>query len=155
MVFEIGSPDVARAVIDAAETGHLVVSSMRTNDPADTVSRLIAMFPETQQGVIRNQLAAQLRCVVSQQLVDTSEGQVLASEVLTSNERVQEWIIRGEDATVLVEVMKESGFHGMQTFDQSILNHVLGGVVDIDSVLPYVRNPHEVKAKAMSAGVPV
>jgi len=155
MVFEIGSPEVARAVIDAAETGHLVISSMRTNDPADTVSRLIAMFPEAQQGVIRNQLAAQLRCVVSQQLVDTSEGQVLAFEVLTSNERVQEWIIKGESAPVLVEVMKESAFYGMQTFDQSILNHVLGGVIDIDSVLPFVRNPHEVKAKAMSAGVSV
>lgn len=154
MVSEVATPEVASAVIDAAETGHLVISTMRTSDPADTIHRLVSMFPDTQQSVVRGQLAAQLRCVISQQLVESGErGQVLAAEILTNNERVQQWIVGGESAPTLVEVIKDSGFYGMQTFDQSILTHLLGGAVGIDAVLPYVRNPHEVKAKALSAGV--
>jgi twitching motility protein PilT len=156
LVSEVSTPEIAGAVIDAAETRHLVVSSMRTSDPADTVSRLVSMFPESQQRVIRHQLAAQLKCVVSQLLVDSGEaGLVLAAEVLTNNERVQEWIIGGEDSESLISVIKDSGFYGMQTFDQAMLGHVLGGSVKIDSILPFVRNPHELKAKALSAGVAV
>jgi twitching motility protein PilT len=156
LVSEITTPEVARAAIDAAETGHLVVSSMRTSDPADTINRLISMFPESQQAVVRGQLAAQMQAVISQILVDAPQvGKVLACEVLTNNERAQEWIIGREEASFLVEVIKESGFHGMQTFDQALLQHVLGGTVGIDSVVPYVRNIHELKAKAIAAGVSV
>jgi twitching motility protein PilT len=156
LVSEITTSDVASAAIDAAETGHLVVSSMRTNDPADTVNRLISLFPEFQQKVVRNQLATQIKAVISQILVDAGEaGQVLACEVLTMNERAQEWVIGREEESFLVEVIKESGFYGMQTFDQALLNHVLAGSVGIDAVLPYVRNTHELKAKAMAAGMAV
>ena len=157
LVSEITEPDVARAAIDASETGHLVISSMRTSDPADTIHRLISMFPESQQGVIRSQLAAQLKAVISQILVDAGEagGLVLACEILTSSERTQEWIISGDDVSFLVEVMKDGGFHGMQTFDQALLNHVIGGMVKLDKVLPHVRNSHEVKAKAQAAGIAI
>lgn len=156
LVSEISAPEVARAAVDAAETGHLVVSSMRTSDPADTVNRLISMFPQSQSRIVRGQLAAQLQGIVSQLLVDTGgAGQVLACEILTNNERSQEWIIGGQEASQLVEVMKEGGFHGMQTIDQALLEHVLGGGVNIESILPYVRNTHEVKAKAMAAGVSI
>lgn len=154
LVSEITEPDIARAAIDASETGHLVISSMRTSDPADTIQRLISMFPESQNRVIRSQLAAQTRAIVSQILFDAGEsGLVLACEVLTSNERTQEWIMGGDEPSFLVEVIKEGGFHGMQTFDQALLNHVVTGGVKIDAVLPYVRNTHEVKAKAQAAGV--
>jgi twitching motility protein PilT len=154
LVSEITEPDVARAAIDASETGHLVISSMRTSDPADTIQRLISMFPESQHRVIRSQLAAQVKAVISQILFDAGEaGLVLACEVLTSNERTQEWIIGGEEPSFLVEVIKEGGFHGMQTFDQALLDQVVTGGVKIDAVLPYVRNTHEVKAKAQAAGV--
>ena len=155
LISEIADAEVARAAIDAAETGHLVISSMRTSDPADTVSRLISMFPESQQSVVRSQLAAQIQAVISQILVESGQGLVLACEVLTSNERAQEWIIGREDPSFLVEVIKESGFHGMQTFDQAMLNHVIGGSVGIESVLPYVRNTHELKAKALAAGIAI
>jgi twitching motility protein PilT len=154
LVSEITEPDVARAAIDASETGHLVISSMRTSDPADTIQRLISMFPESQHRVIRSQLAAQVKAVISQILFDAGEaGLVLACEVLTTNERTQEWIIGGEEPSFLVEVIKEGGFHGMQTFDQALLDQVVTGGVKIDAVLPYVRNTHEVKAKAQAAGV--
>ena len=156
MISEITEPETARAAIDAAETGHLVVSSMRTSDPADTISRLVAMFPESQRAVIRSQLAAQVKAVISQILVDAGEmGQVLACEILTSSERAQEWIIGGEEPSFLVEVIKGGGFHGMQTFDQALLNHVVGGSVKLDDVLAHTRNSHEVRAKAQASGVVV
>lgn len=156
MVSEVTGPDVARAVIDAAETGHLVVSSMRTSDPADTIFRLISMFPDSQQAVVRSQLAAQVKAVISQILVDAGEaGKVLACEVLTSSERTQEWIIGGEEASFLFDVIKEGGFHGMQTFDQALLNHVLNGAAKLEAVLPHVRNTHEIRAKAQAAGIAI
>lgn len=157
LLSEIADPEVARAAIDASETGHLVVSSMRTSDPADTIQRLISMFPESQHGVLRSQLAAQISAVISQILFDAGDatGLVLACEVLTNSERTREWVVGGEEASFLFEIMKEGGFHGMQTFDQALLNQVVNGQVALDAVLPYVRNTHEVKAKAQAAGIAI
>lgn len=157
LVSEITEVEVATAAIDAAETGHLVVSSMRTSDPADTIQRLISMFPESQRGVVRSQLASQIKAVISQILVDAGDaaGLVLACEILTNSERTQEWVMSGDDPSFLVEVMRDGGFHGMQTFDQALLNHVVGGTVKLDAALPHVRNTHEVRAKAQAAGISI
>jgi Tfp pilus assembly ATPase PilU len=80
---------------------------------------------------------------------------VLAAEVLTNNERVQEWIMGDADQATLIDIMKESEFFGMQTFDQAMLNLVVSHAVELPNVLPYVRNIHEVRAKAMAAGIEV
>ncbi len=134
----------------------MVLSTMRTTDPAETINRLISFFPDSQRSVVRGQLAAQTKAVVSQLLIETREaGQVLACEVMTNNERSQEWIFGGGDPSFLVEIIKESGFHGMQTFDQAILKHVVDQRVDIEVALSYARNTHEIKAKALAAGVSV
>lgn len=154
MISEIGDPATAQAAIDASETGHLVISTMRTSDPAETVSRLVSMFPESQRPVIRGQLAQQLKAIVSQLLVERPNGApVMACEVLTANERAQEWVISGDDASTLVDIIKESAFHGMQTFDQALLKYVVDRTVEIDVVLRHVRNTHELRAKAMAAGI--
>jgi twitching motility protein PilT len=155
MVSELYDYETAKAAIDAAETGHLVISTMRTSDPAETVARLVSMFPESGQSVVRSQIATQTQAILSQMLLDTVSGPVLACEVLTSNERVREWIRGGEDSAALVEVIKESGFHGMQTFDQALLKHVVDRTVDMDRAIPFARNSHEMKAKAQAAGVSV
>lgn len=156
MISELSDPETATAAIDAAETGHLVISSMRTTDPAETINRLISMYPESQKSVVRSQLASQIKAIVSQVLVETSEaGMVLAAEILTNNERMQEWILDASEGSFLVEIIKESGFHGMQTFDQSLLKHVVDHTVEMDSALPFARNAHEMKAKALSAGITI
>ena len=156
LVSELADPATARAAIDAAETGHLVISSMRTTDPADTINRLVSMFSDSEKAVVRGQLAAQVQAIISQLLIETSEsGLTLVCEVLTNNERAQEWIMGGEESSFLVEILKESGFHGMQTFDQALLNRVIERTVEIDTALPYARNTHEMKAKALAAGVSV
>lgn len=155
-ISEIADVEVARAAIDAAETGHLVISTMRTSDPADTLHRLVAMFPESQQDIVRGQLASQMKAVISQILIDAgTSGQILAVEVLTNSERSQEWILARQDTAALIEVIKDGGFHGMQTFDQALLQHVVSGGVAIEAILPYVRATHEVKAKAIAAGIAI
>ena len=154
LISEITDPETAYSAIAAAETGHLVVSSMRTTDPADTVHRLVSMFPTAQQSIVRTQLATQLTAILSQRLLETKEsGRVLGCEVLTNNERVQEWILGGADPTALVGIMAESGFFGMQTFDQALLQLVMDQVVELPVALPYVRNAHEMRAKALAAGI--
>jgi twitching motility protein PilT len=154
MISELNETTAARAAIDAAETGRLVVTSMRTNDPAETVSRLISMFPDSEKGPMRGQLATHLQAIVSQVLIETSDSEkVLACEVMTNNDRSHEWILTGADGSQLVEVLKDGGFHGMQTFDQAVLRLIVDRKVAMDAALPYVRNTHEVRAKAMEAGI--
>ncbi len=156
VISEIDDADSVRSAVAAAETGHLVITSMRTTDPADTIHRIASLFPATQQGVVRGQVAAQMLGIISQRLVEGKGGNlVLASEVLTNNERVQEWIMGDSDQGTLVDIMRESEFFGMQTFDQAALNLLVNRAVELSSVLPHVRNVHEVKAKAMAAGIEV
>jgi twitching motility protein PilT len=156
MVSEIDGPDTARAAIAAAETGHLVISSMRTTDPADTVDRIVSYFPELQQRVVRSQLAAQLIAILSQRLLDNQDqGKVLACEVLTNNERAQEWIIGGAEPSFLIDIIKESEFFGMQTFDAALLKLVIERSVELPVAIPHARNVHEMRAKAMAAGIQI
>ena len=155
VISEIDELEPARAAISAAETGHFVISSMRTTDPADTINRLVGYFPAPEQPMVRSQLATLIRGVISQRLLDssTSTGQYLAAEVLTNNERSREWIMGGGQVSLLQEIIKESEFFGMQTFDQSILRLVMGKHVDVDTALPHVRNGHELRAKVLEAGL--
>ena len=156
LISELDNFESAAAAIDAAETGHLVISSMRTPDAADTVNRIVSLFPESQEGVVRYQLASALLAVISQRLLETKEmGQVLACEILTNNERTQEWILSGADTASLIEIMQESEYFGMRTFDQSLLELVTASVVDLPVALLHTRNVHELRAKAMKAGVQV
>jgi twitching motility protein PilT len=156
MISEINDLDTARAAIAAAETGHLVISSMRTTDPADTVDRIVTMFPETQQRVVRVQLAAQLLGIISQRLIGSqNNGKSLACELMTNNERVQEWIIGGNEGSALVDIIKESEFFGMQTMDAALLKLVVERSVEVTAAIPFARNVHEMRAKAMAAGIQI
>jgi twitching motility protein PilT len=156
MISEIEDVETAMAAISAAETGHLVISSMATTDPADTVHRIVSLFPDSQQPIVRSQLASQLIAIFSQRMLETVDsGRVLACEVMTNNERVQEWVMNPNGPGSLVEIIKESGYFGMQTFDQSVLALVMKRTVTVPGALPYVRNVHQLRAKATEAGVEI
>lgn len=157
MVSEINDAATAAAVVDAAETGHLVLGAMHTKDPLDTVARLVEFFPESRQATVRRQIAGLLKGVISQRLLDTADGtgRVLATEILTGYGRVVELIAEGADQARLIEAVKESEFFGMQTFDQALLHLVSQRRVTVPTALPYVRNTHEFRAKAQEAGVDV
>jgi twitching motility protein PilT len=155
MLSEITDAEAARAALSAAETGHLVITTMRTKDPAETISRFVTMFPESQQPVIRTMLANHLLAIISQLLLDGPMGRVLTTEVLTNNERFQDWVVRGGDTQALLDIIKDGGFYGMQTFDQAFVRAISDGALDVETVLPHARNTHELRAKVMSTGVAV
>ncbi|HSJ28127.1 MAG TPA: PilT/PilU family type 4a pilus ATPase [Acidimicrobiia bacterium] len=157
LISEINDPETAVAALAAAETGHLVLSSMHTKDPLDTIDRLVEFFPDKRHPTVRRQLAGLLRGVISQRLLDTADGtgRILATEILTGHGRVIELIAEGADRARFVEAVKESEFFGMQTFDQALLQLVTQRRVALAAALPYVRNTHEFRAKALEAGVEV
>jgi twitching motility protein PilT len=89
-------------------------------------------------------------------LLEGQEGSpVLSYEVVNNNERVQEWILGAKDSNFLIDIMKESEFFGMQTFDQSMLKLVVSRVIELPIALPHARNVHELRAKAMAAGIAI
>ncbi|MFO7548168.1 MAG: PilT/PilU family type 4a pilus ATPase [Acidimicrobiia bacterium] len=157
MISEIADGPTAAAAIAAAETGHLVAGVMHTADPMDSINRFVELFPPSQQRTARSQLAGLLRGVVSHRLIDSTDGSglVLATEILTSNERVRERILGDAAVEDYVEVMKDAEFFGMRTFDQSLLELVKARKVAVAAALGHVRNPHEFRAKALEAGVEV
>ena len=157
VISHIADYETARAAVGAAETGHLVISSMHTVDPSDTITRLVGFFPASEQALIRRQLAAHLRVILSQRLLETSDGgmRVLATELLTNNERIRERVLDPTLTGTIDEVMKESEFFGMHTFDQTLQHLVLSRQIAVRSALPHVRNPHELRARALEAGLEV
>ncbi|MDH4118178.1 MAG: PilT/PilU family type 4a pilus ATPase [Acidimicrobiia bacterium] len=156
MLSEIVDGETAQAAIGAAETGHLVLAAMHTADPADTIERFVNFYPTSLQSTARSQLGAYLKAIISQRLIDsTNGGRVMAAEVLTGNNRIAELVNAGAKADAFVEMMRESEFFGMQTFDQAVLNLVKEQRVAVPTALPFVRNSHEFRAKAMEAGIEV
>ncbi len=156
MLSEISDTETAAAAIAAAETGHLVVAAMHTADPTDTIQRYINFFPTTLQTTVRSQLGSYLKGIVSQRLIDGAKGgRVLAAEVLTGNARIAELLNNEARADAFLEMMRESEFFGMQTFDQAVLTLVKEQRVAVPTALPFVRNSHEFRAKAMEAGIEV
>jgi twitching motility protein PilT len=157
MMSDINTSETAAVALEAAETGHLVLGAMHTKDPLDTVSRFVEFFPEPRQGSVRRQFAGLLRGIISQRLLDTADGsgRILATEVMTGYGRVAELIAEGAEPARLIEAVKESEFFGMQTFDQALLNLVTQRRVALPTALPYVRNTHEFRAKALEAGIEV
>lgn len=155
MLSEIADQEAAAAAIAAAETGHLVLAVMHTADPVETIKRLVGLFPKDAQPTVRVQIATLLRGIISQRLVESGDGtgMVLATEVLTNHGKVQEKLLAGEPVEGLLELMKESEFFGMRTFDQSLLELVKQRRVAVATALSHVRNTHEFRARALEAGI--
>ncbi|HVH17363.1 MAG TPA: type IV pilus twitching motility protein PilT [Myxococcota bacterium] len=130
----------------AAETGHLVMSTLHTLDATETINRIISVFPPYQQKQVRIQLASILKAVISQRLVPRadSKGRVPALEVLVTTARVRE-CIADKDRTKEIHDAIAKGYstYGMQTFDQSLMQHVKGQLVTYEEALKHVSNPDD------------
>ncbi|MGH2739579.1 MAG: type IV pilus twitching motility protein PilT [Actinomycetota bacterium] len=142
---EIRDRLTAEAAIQAAETGHLVISTLHTLDATETVNRMIDLYPPEMQLQARVSLAASLRGVVSQRLVPRADGsgRVPTVEILINTGRVVERILSPEQTATIPDVMAEGDFYGMQTFDQSLVNLVRDGIVTIEAATEAASNPHD------------
>src|SRR5574342_12157 len=146
LVGEMRDYETIETAITAAETGHLVLSTLHTLDATETINRIIAVFPPYQQKQIRLQLGSILRAVVSQRLVPRSDGKgrVPALEVLVTTARVRE-CIADKDRTKEIHDAIAKGYttYGMQTFDQSLMYLVKKGLVTYEEALKHVSNPDD------------
>jgi twitching motility protein PilT len=144
-VGEIRDPDSALSAIQAAETGHLVISTLHTIDCTETINRILDLFPPQQQREVRTSFAGALRGIVSQRLVARADGKgrVPAVEVLVATGRVFDRIIDPEATEEIVDVIAEGDFYGMQTFDQCLVRLVKEGLVTEDDARGASTNPHD------------
>jgi len=144
-VGEIRDPESAMSAIQAAETGHLVISTLHTIDCMETINRILDLFPPQNQREVRSSFAGSLRGIVSQRLVARADGKgrVPAVEVLINTGRVFDRIVDPATTDQIVDVIAEGDFYGMQTFDQSLVQLTKEGLVSQDEARRAATNPHD------------
>ncbi|WP_020677076.1 type IV pilus twitching motility protein PilT [Geopsychrobacter electrodiphilus] len=150
LVGEMRDLETTETALAAAETGHLVLSTMHTIDAPETITRIVAMFPPHQQRQIRLQLSGVLKGVISQRLIPRSEGKgrVAAVEVMVSTARIRD-LIDDREKTIHLKDAIASGHttYGMQTFDQSLMQLVKENIITFDEALRQSSNPDDFKLK--------
>jgi twitching motility protein PilT len=150
LVGELRDLESMETALRAAETGHLVLSTVHTTDAKETIGRFIDSFPPHQQKQIRIQLAANLRAVISQRLIQRADnkGLVLAAEIMVVNAAIREYIIDPEKTGEIVRNMeKGKEQYGMQTFDQAIMTLMRQGLISEDEAIRNATSPNDFKLK--------
>jgi twitching motility protein PilT len=144
LVGEMRDKETIEIALEAAETGHLVLSTLHTIDASKTVERIIGAFPMGEQQIIRNRLAKSFRAIISQRLVPRKDGngRVAIIEILKSTLRTRDYVEKGEgDGKTLLEAMNDGDTEGMQHFDGEIEKLIRSGVIDTNTGLAYATNP--------------
>jgi len=150
LVGEIRDLETMRTVLMAADTGHLVLSTMHTTDVVQTIQRIISFFPPYQHDEVRLSIASNLRAIVCQRLVPRAdgEGRVPAVEVMVNTPTVQEYVMSPEKVQQLESIVAEgSTQYGMQTFDQSVLGLLKAGMITEEEALKNCNRPNELQLK--------
>jgi twitching motility protein PilT len=160
LIGELRDTETAETALQAAESGHLVLSTMHTVDAAETLGRLVEFFPAAKQPQVRSILAGVLRGVISQRLLPRiGGGRVAAVEVMVSNARIQE-LIREDKPELVPEAIAEGAFFQMQTLGKALIDLVLSGDVDQETAAAAAPNRHDfmialgraLKEQAVQAG---
>ncbi len=137
LIGEMRDPETVWAALSAAETGHLVLSTLHTMNATETINRIIDFFPPYQQQQVRLSVAGALRGIVSQRLLEAAdgEGRVPAVEVLVATGRVFDRIVDSGETHEIEEIISEGEYYGMQTFDQSLLGLAKEGRITVRDAL--------------------
>jgi twitching motility protein PilT len=146
MIGEIRDVETMEIALKAADTGHLVLSTLHTIDAPQTINRIISFFPPHSHQEVRYLMASTLQGVVSQRLIRSADGteRVPAVEILVTNGTVRDCVINPEKTPLLHQVMRESvTSHAMQTFDQALMKLYQDGTISLDDALRASSKPHE------------
>jgi len=154
LIGEMRDEETVRVALSAAETGHLVLSTLHTLDATESVNRIVDLFPVRAQQQARLMLSSTLKGIVSQRLVRTADGhgRVVCCEVLRMTGRVRDMIMRPEETTLLHEAIAEGSYYGMQTFDQALREHVEAGRISMDDAMIAATHPHDFKLLVAANG---
>jgi twitching motility protein PilT len=145
LIGEMRDFETTEIALEAAETGHLVLSTVHTIDASKTIDRIIGLYPKNEEGVIRTRLAQTFRYIISQRLVPRADrrGRIAAVEILRSSPRTREYIEAGEsDGKSLLDAMRDGKLDGMQDFDTVIQELIEAGTISMEDGLTFATNPH-------------
>jgi twitching motility protein PilT len=147
LIGEMRDEETVSTALSAAETGHLVLSTLHTLDATETINRIIDFFPPHHQQQARMMLASTLRAAISQRLIPRKDGngRIAAAEVMVTTGRVQDLILNPEETGKITDVIAEGAFYGMQTFDQALLGFVMEGLIAEELALEFASSPHDFK----------
>ncbi len=158
LVGEMRDRETIEIAMEAAETGHLVMSTLHTIDASKTVERIVGVFPLAEQHAIRNRLAKSFRYIISQRLLPKKDGtgRVAALEILKSTLRTREYVEKGEgDGKTLLDAMRVGTTEGMQHFDGEIEKLVRAGTIDFETGMAYATNPGNLRLELADFAPPV
>jgi twitching motility protein PilT len=147
LVGEIRDRETVEIALSAAETGHLVLSTLHTVDAGQTINRILGMFDKDEEALVRNRLADTLRWIVSQRLLPKiGGGRVAALEILCTSLRVKDSVLHGEsEGKTFYEIVEAGGAFGMQTFDQDVLRLFQAGLITEEAALAYASHKTAVR----------
>lgn len=143
LVGEMRDLETAEIALEAAETGHLVLSTLHTIDASKTIDRIIGLYPKNEERIIRTRLAQTFRFIVSQRLIPTADGRgrIAAVEILKSNPRTREYIEKGEtEGKTLLDAIRDGEIDGMQDFDSVIRDFIEKKLITMDDGLSFATN---------------
>ena len=153
-VGEIRDPETVKAALQAAETGHLVISTLHTTNATETVNRIVDLFPPHQQHQARMSLANSLKGIVCQRLLpQVGGGRVAAIECLVMTTRLHEFIVDPEKTTQIEDAIVDGAYYGMQTFDAHLLALYRDGRITMRDAMAAATSPHDFRIAVRAAGV--
>src|SRR5436190_20740783 len=153
LIGEMRDEETVQTALSAAETGHLVLSTIHTVDAAESITRMLDFFPPHQHGQARSMIAGTIKGVISQRLVPAAGGgRVAACEILRMTGRVRDLIVDPAQTGRLPEVIASGGYYGMQTFDQALFGHVKAGRVTFEDAMAVASSPHDFKLLMQADG---
>ncbi len=155
LVGEMRDKETIEIALTAAETGHLVFSTLHTIDASKTVERIVGVFPMADQAAIRQRLAASFRYFISQRLIPKKDGsgRIAALEILKSTMRTRDYVEKGEEeGRSLLDAMKDGAIEGMQHFDGEIEKLIREGTIDMDTGLAYASNAGNLRLQLADLG---
>jgi twitching motility protein PilT len=153
LVGEMRDEETVRTALSAAETGHLVLSTVHTVDASESINRLLDFFPPHQHNQARSMIAGTIRGVISQRLVPgASGGRVAVCEILRMTGRVRDMIVDPDQTGQLGEAISSGAYYGMQTFDQALYHHVKAGRVTEQEAMRVASSPSDFKLLLQAEG---
>ena len=154
LIGEMRDEETVRTALSAAETGHLVFSTLHTLDASETINRIIDFFPPHLHQQARVMLASTLRGAISQRLIEAADGsgRVAAAEVLVATGRVKDLILQPEEIGKIGQVIEEGAYYGMRSFDQDLLGHVQAGRVSQEVAMRAASRPHDFQLMVEAGG---
>jgi len=156
LIGEIRDAETAQIALSAAETGHLVLSTLHTVDATETVNRMIDLFPPHERGQVRTMLAGTLKGIIGQRLIRTTdEGRAAVCEIMVTTGRIQDFILDPAQTGQIQQGIAEGEYYGMQTFDQALLKLVEEDRVDYEEAVKVSSRPQDFKLMVQATGLGV